>query len=91
MNRRSIAVLMIGMIATIAGFATTGYVRQKECAGDGGRWHPETRLCELPSGDMVGNISVSNVIAGVVVALLLGFMLFRAFLFTSGRRRDARG
>jgi hypothetical protein len=74
------------MIASIAGFATTGYLRQRDCADDGGRWHPESRLCELPNGDMLGTVSVSSVVAGIAVALLLGFMLFRASLFISGRR-----
>ncbi len=86
MNRRPIAVVLIGMIATIAGFWTVAYLRQKTCSGQGGRWHPETRLCELSSGEMVGTLSGTNVLAGTGVALLLGFMLLRIFLYMTGQR-----
>lgn len=85
MNRRSIIVVLIGMIAGIAGLTTVAYLRHKRCTGAGGQWDSATRRCQLPDGSIVDVMAVSDILFGVLVALALGFMLFRMFLFAIGR------
>ena len=85
MNRRSIITMMIGAIATLTGFAVTGLVRQRRCAGAGGQWVATTRECVGPSGERIAISGVTEVFVGVVAALLLAFMLFRVLLFVMGR------
>lgn len=78
-------VLLIGTIATLAGFGTTWYLRQRRCLGNGGSWRADTRKCELPTGELVSTVGTTDVLAGVFVALVLGFMLFRLLVAASGR------
>lgn len=85
MNRRSLIVVLIGMIAGIAGFATIALLRQNRCKDMGGNWSAQARSCQLADG-LAGNVSnPSDLLAGAVVAVVLGFMLFRMFLYATGR------
>lgn len=85
MNRRSIIILLIGAIATLAGFATSALLRQRRCSGAGGTWHLQTRECVGAAGEQLDSAVVTDVVIGVVVAIGLAFMLFRVLLFVMGR------
>ncbi len=85
MNRRSIILLLIGTIAAIAGFAVPAYLRQRRCAAAGGRWDNAARQCAASDGGVVEVASGTDILVGALVAVALAFMLFRMFLFATGR------
>lgn len=85
MNRRSFIILLIGAIASLGGFGTTAYLRQSRCEELGGRWPAATRRCELSTGEPVSSGRASDLAAGAFVAIVLGFMLFRATTFAASR------
>lgn len=84
MNRRSIIVLLIGAIATLAGFATSALLRQRRCAGSGGEWHHQTRECISLTGERIDAAATSDAVIGFMVAVGLAFVLFRVLLFVMG-------
>lgn len=84
-NRRSVIVLLIGVIAALTGFATTAFLRQRRCQGAGAQWRSGARECVVATGDRVDVASWSDVALGLLVALALGFMLFRVLMFVMGR------
>jgi hypothetical protein len=84
MNRRSIMVLLIGVISALTGFATAALLEQKKCLDASGRWDSALRKCELPTGDISGYGSRS-IVTGVFVGVLLAIMLYRAVLFFTMR------
>lgn len=91
MNRRSIIILLIGMIAALAGSLAAALLKQNRCASSGGQWQADTQLCQLPTGETVRTAATTDVLVGIFVAIVLGFMLFRFLLFASGRMsRPAR-
>ncbi len=85
MNRRSIITVLIGIIATLSGFAVTAFLRQRRCEGAGGQWAPATRDCVLISGERLEVSRGADIAIGLVVAVALAFMLFRVLLFVMGR------
>lgn len=85
MTRRSIIIVLIGAIATLAGFATPALLRQRRCTGLGGAWRSGTRECLTAGGEAIEVATSSDVVIGVVVTVALGFMLFRVLLFVMGR------
>jgi hypothetical protein len=89
MNRRSIIVVLIGMIAGIAGFASVAYLRQRRCVGASGTWDNAVRRCTLPDGMVTEVARTSDIVVGSLIALALGFMLFRMFLFAIGRMANS--
>lgn len=90
MNRRSIIVVLIGMIAALAGFATAAYLKQKRCAATGGQWRADTGLCQTPDGGLASTATTTDAFVGIFVAVVLCFMLVRLFLFASGRMARPR-
>jgi hypothetical protein len=85
MNRRGIILMLIGVIASIAGFATSAFLAQRRCIGAGGRWEQVTRICRLESGDAISVGSFSHVVTGVLVGVVLAFMLYRVQQLAMGR------
>jgi len=85
MKRRPIILVLIGTIVALAGSAVTVLLRQRRCAGAGGRFDAAARQCQLAGGELMDVSAVSDAIAGVVVAVVLAFMLFRIFLAAMGR------
>ena len=85
MNRRSIITVLIGVLATLTGFAVTALLRQRRCEGAGGRWAAATSECVTTSGERLEIAAVTDVVLGVAAAFLLAFMLFRVLLFVMGR------
>ena len=85
MNRRAVILMLIGAIASFAGFAATSYLWLRRCADNGGSWDQSARLCRMPTGDSVRIGAASDLVAGVVVTVLLGFMLFRLVTFAARR------
>jgi hypothetical protein len=85
MNRRSLIVVLIGMITGVSGFATVALLRQSRCKGMGGQWTAQAGHCTLPDGATAHVSNATDILAGAVVGVLLGFMLFRMFLYATGR------
>jgi hypothetical protein len=85
MNRRSIIILLIGAIATLAGFATRALLRQRRCSRAGGEWRYEARECVTATGDRLEVAAISDAVLGILVAIGLAFMLFRVLLFVMRR------
>jgi hypothetical protein len=85
MNRRAVIFMLIGAIASFAGFATTSVLWQRRCVATGGSWDQTVRLCRLPTGESLRIGESMDIVAGIFVALVLGFMLHR--MLTFGARR----
>ena len=80
MNRRSIIVLLIGVLATVGGLTAATLLERDRCLDAGGRWVAAARQCWLASDVSIG-FGMRSIAIGVVVALLAAVMLYRAFLF----------
>lgn len=91
MNRRSIIVLLIGVISALAAFATIDHFRQQRCAELFGRWVVASRQCELSSGELVGTGTIAITLGGLFVGGALAIVLYRAFLFATGRAQKHIG
>ena len=76
--------LLVGVIASLSGFAATALLRQRRCSAEGGVWR-QAEGCRLPSGETIDVTMASDVVTGVVVTVALGFMLFRVLLFALRR------
>lgn len=87
MDRRSLITILVGVLATLSGFATTAMLRQTRCADAGGQWRAAAKQCVLPSGGLVPVDRATDMLWGIGLALALGFMLFRIVLFATGRAR----
>jgi cytochrome c biogenesis protein CcdA len=85
MNRRSLIIVLIGMLAGFSGLATVGVLRQNRCKGLGGEWQSAVRACALEDGGTAEISRTSDFLLGALVAIGLGFMLFRMFLYATGR------
>jgi hypothetical protein len=85
MNRQSVIVIITGAIASLSGFWTFDHFRGRRCAELGGTWTSTTRQCQLPGGESVGATTAFAALAGLAVALLVGFTLYRAYLYATGR------
>lgn len=79
-------IVLVGAIAALAGLGAAAVLRRRRCEGAGGRWLDDARECRLASGEALPS-SLADAGAGVLVALLAGFVLFRALLFATGRMR----
>lgn len=89
MDRRSIIVLLIGVIASLVGALTALFLEQRRCGDAGGQWNAAARQCELSSGATAG-WSGTSLLAGVVVGVLLAVFLYRAVLFFARGGRITR-
>lgn len=93
MNRRSLASLLIGILAAVAGLSAAGWLRQRRCIADGGRWDAAARLCfdsaGLPSSESTGDL-VRVYFLAALVAVMLAVMLWRIYLFATGARAPRR-
>ena len=85
MNRQSIIVILIGAIASLSGFATVDYFRRERCAELHGTWASALRECRLATGETTGTLTAMSVVLGVAIAAAVGFTLYRAYLFVTGR------
>ena len=87
-RRRSIASLLIGILAALGGLWVATFLRSDRCLDAGGRWTPGANLCELPPGVTPESIRqlISAYLVGAVVALAIGFVLWRIFAWASGAR-----
>jgi hypothetical protein len=91
-TKRSLATMLTGLIATLAALLIAELLRQRACAGGGGRWDVAARGCVLPAGvqpSLLGGMGAYVVAA--VVGVLLAVMLWRTYTFFAtgggGRRR----
>jgi hypothetical protein len=82
-------ILLIGVISALSGLAAATYLQQDRCLDAGGRWNTAARACDLASGATMG-WSVIAIVAGLVVAVAVGVILFRAMLFVTGRAGPPR-
>jgi hypothetical protein len=85
MNRRSLASLLVGVIAIMAGmWAGTAY-RTDWCLDSGGRWDVARRACAMATGAAPepARVTMTSYAITAIVALLLGTMLWRLFLAVS--------
>lgn len=89
MNRQSIIVILIGAIATLAGFGTVDYLRKQRCVELEGIWTPALRECRLASGETTGTLTAISALLGVGIAVAVGFTLYRAYTFATGRAHAA--
>jgi hypothetical protein len=80
MNRRSLIVLLIGVVSALSGFAVAAFLEQGRCTDAGGSWNAATRWCQMADG-VVAGFSVSSVVLGVFVGILVAVFLYRAVLF----------
>jgi hypothetical protein len=87
MNRQSLIIILIGAIATFSGLATTDLLRSRRCTELEGMWTATTRECVLQSGHSAGTWSAGIVLAGILIAGAVGFMLYRGYQFATGRAR----
>lgn len=87
-RRRSLASLLIGILAALGGLWVATYLRSDRCLDAGGRWTPGVNVCQLPAGvtpESIGQL-ISAYLVGAVVALAIGFVLWRVFAWASGAR-----
>ena len=90
MNRRSIILLLMGVIASLAGMLGAMRIRARRCASLGGTWDDVERACRVAAGapgETAGQIT-SAYLLGFVLAAVVAFMLWRMFLFVTGRGPD---
>ena len=85
MTKRSLIPLLIGTLGSIVGFTAVAVLRQNRCVGAGGRWDPSAGVCSLATGPINVN-RASDLLAGLIVALMLGLVLHRASTFASRSR-----
>jgi hypothetical protein len=85
LNVRAFIPLLIGIMASLVGFLTVSLLRQNRCGDSGGRWNAAERLCTV-DGARLDIAHPTDVIAGVVVAVFLAFMLYRASTFAARYR-----
>ena len=86
MNRQSIIVILIGAIASFSGLATTDLLRSRRCREQLGTWTQAARECTLSSGT-ADTWTAGIAVAGLLIAAGVGFMLYRAYQFATGRAR----
>ena len=87
---RSLATMLTGLIAMLAALMLADVVRQRSCAGAGGRWDATARSCAMASGTELPLLAGSGAyLVAVPAAVLLGVFLWRAYTFfaTGGGRR----
>jgi hypothetical protein len=85
MDRRSIIILLIGVIASMVGFGIPAFLRQRRCGSAGGTWDGVGRHCVASTGERIDVSVGSDVVIGALIAIALAFMLFRILLFAMGR------
>jgi hypothetical protein len=87
MDRRSLASLLVGVLATLSGFYAYGALRGAKCRNAGGVWDVARRSCTLPSGTSADAAAtgVGTILMAILVGLAVAFMLTRIYQFASGR------
>lgn len=88
LDRRSLASLLIGIIAALGGLWTAAFLRSDRCLDAGGRWTPGRNVCDLPPGvtpETAWQVT-SSYLAGGIVAVAIALLLWRVFSFASGAR-----
>jgi hypothetical protein len=85
MTKRSLIPLLIGTIGSIVGFTAVAVLRQNRCSDAGGHWDASIGACALATGSINVN-RASDLVAGLVVALMLGVALHRASTFATRKR-----
>jgi hypothetical protein len=91
-NRRSLIVLLIGVLASLLGLLAATRLRARRCDSLGGAWDDARRSCRLPAG-VVGESTLQTLGAyalGAAIAVLVAFMLWRAYLAATGRGPNRR-
>jgi len=86
-NRRSLIVLLIGVLASILGLLAATRLRARRCDSLGGTWDDARRSCHLPAG-IAGETTLQTLgsyTLGAALAVLVAFMLWRAYLAVTGR------
>jgi len=84
MNRRSLIVMLIGAVSALSGLSVATLLAQNRCVDAGGQWNAGGRECLLPGGGVEG-FGAHSIGLGLVVAVLLAFMLYRAVIFLAIR------
>lgn len=87
MNRRSLASLLIGVLASILGLLAAFRIRANRCLARGGEWDEARRLCRVPAGTAGESFAqvATAYLLGAVIMLVIGFVLYRLFLAATGR------
>ena len=86
MSRRSLIPLLIGIIGSIVGFTVVALLRQDRCADGGGTWTASTGTC-IAAGGPINAAQASDLVAGMIVALLMVVVLHRVFTFAARSKR----
>jgi len=89
--RRRLAVLVIGIAATLMALTVATWRRQDACLDAGGRWLAATRTCEAAAGATGPGSDVRGYLVGAVAGALVGFVLWRAFGFFVARAARRSG
>ena len=84
MNRRSLIVLLIGVISALAAGVVATLVQKGRCVDAGGVWDAAARHCQLPTGATSG-FSLTAIGFGVLAGVFLAVFLSRAILFFARR------
>jgi hypothetical protein len=86
-NRRSLIALLIGVLASILGLLAATRLRARRCGSLGGTWDDARRSCSLPAGVAGDSMlqTLGSYALGAAIAVLVAFMLWRAYLAATGR------
>jgi hypothetical protein len=87
------ASLLVGVLAGVAGLWAATRLRQDRCLDARGSWDATRRACAMPDGVASDSTlaALRDYGIGVLVALVVGFVLWRVYLAASGGRARARG
>ena len=89
MHRRSLIVVLIGILSTLGGLTTIDYLRARDCTEQAGTWLAATKKCQLAAGEIIGTGTPMIFLAGIFVAAALAFTMYRTLLFATGRAKSA--
>jgi hypothetical protein len=83
-NRRSLIVMLIGVIAAVVGGLVATFIEQRRCTDAGGRWLAAARACQLEGGASSG-LTLTSLAAGVAAGVFIALFLYRAIVFFARR------
>lgn len=84
MNRRSLIVMLIGVISAVVGGLVATFVEQRRCVDAGGTWLAAARQCQSAAGAPSG-LTFTSIGVGVLAGVFLAVFLYRGLLFFARR------
>jgi hypothetical protein len=83
-NRRSLIVMLIGVISAVVGGFVATFVEQRRCLDAGGTWLAAARQCQSAVGATSG-LTLTSIGAGVLAGVFVAVFLYRGILFFARR------